>query len=79
MANQLRQPSPPNGLHPHHGPPPSHPQMNGHMAIQGARGGTPSHLAALNEAVWIGIGELITISDVYPVSTADHAVIRQSF
>jgi hypothetical protein len=60
MANQLRQPSPPNGLHPHHGPPPAHAQMNGHLPIQGHPRPTPQHLAQLNEAVWLQIGTSAT-------------------
>ena len=56
MASQLRQPSPPGGLHPHHGPPGAHAQMNGHMPMQAHPKITPQHMAQLNEAVWLQIG-----------------------
>lgn len=56
MANPLQQVSPPSGLHPHHGPPGPHPQMNGHMPMQAHPKITPQHMAQLNEAVWLQIG-----------------------
>lgn len=64
MASQLRQPSSPGGLHHHnHIPPGAHPQMNGHMPMQTQpmQGQnlkiTPQHLAQLNEAVWLQVGQ----------------------
>lgn len=56
MASQLRQPSPPGGLHPHHGPPGAHAQMNGHMPMQAHPKITSQHMTQLNEAVWLQIG-----------------------
>ncbi|MCJ1433138.1 glucose repression mediator protein [Xylographa pallens] len=58
MASQLRQPSPPGALHPHHGPPGAHPQMNGHMPQQQKPTITPQHMSQLNEVVWLQIGNL---------------------
>ena len=58
MAAQLRQPSPPGGIHPHHVPPGAHPQMNGHMPMQAHPKITPQHMTQLNEAVWLQIGTL---------------------
>ena len=58
MASHLAQPSPPSGLHLHHGPPISHPQVNGHMPTQGHHKITPQHLTQLNETVWLIIGML---------------------
>ncbi|KAL9037413.1 MAG: hypothetical protein Q9180_003729 [Flavoplaca navasiana] len=55
MANHHQQPASPAGMHLHHGPP-SRPQVNGHMPMQGPHKLTPAHLAQLNEAVWLGIG-----------------------
>ena len=64
MANPLRQPTPPNGLHPHHGPPAPHPQMNGHMPVPPPRV-TPQHLTQLNEAVWISLGAFLSDSTTH--------------
>lgn len=55
------QPSPPGGIHPHHGPLAAHPQVNGHMPIQGqAQKGMPltigQKISQLNEGVWLQIG-----------------------
>ena len=47
MTTQLRQPSPPGGIHPHHGPPG---QVNVMQRIN------PAHVASLNEVVWLQIG-----------------------
>ncbi|KAI9792447.1 MAG: hypothetical protein M1816_002331 [Peltula sp. TS41687] len=62
------QPSPPTGLHPHHAPPPPPSaavvhaaQVNGQMApgLQAQAPKTPAqHLASINEAVWLQIGNL---------------------
>ncbi|KAI9875365.1 MAG: hypothetical protein M1830_008576 [Pleopsidium flavum] len=52
------QPSPPGGMHPHHGPPGVHPQVNGHMPVQVPPKVSPQHLSQLNEAVWLQIGSL---------------------
>lgn len=59
------QPSPPTGLHSHHAPPPPAAavhaaQVNGQMApsLQAQAPKTPAqHLASINEAVWLQIGE----------------------
>lgn len=59
MAAQLRQPTPPNGLHPHHVPPGAHSQINGHIPMHQPPRATPQHLSQLNEAVWISIGLFI--------------------
>ena len=57
MASQLRQPSPPGSLHPHHGPPGAHPQLNGHIPQQPKPQITPQHMSQLNEVVWLQIGK----------------------
>ena len=54
MANQMRQGTPPNGIHPH-----SVPMHVGHVngiPNNMPQKATPQHLQQLNEAVWIGIG-----------------------
>ncbi len=55
------QPSPPTGIHAHHGPPAVHPpaQVNGQIQpeLQAQPAKTAAqHLAALNESVWLQIG-----------------------
>ncbi|KAK2788188.1 glucose repression mediator protein [Emmonsiellopsis sp. PD_33] len=57
------QPSPPGGIHPHHGPLAVHPQANGHAPPQGQpQKGIPTtvsqKIALLNEGVWLQIGSL---------------------
>ncbi|PGG96953.1 hypothetical protein AJ79_09395 [Helicocarpus griseus UAMH5409] len=57
------QPSPPGGMHSHHGALAAHPQANGHVPIQGqAQKALPTTLsqkiALLNEGVWLQIGHL---------------------
>ena len=56
MASQLRQQTPPGSMHPHHVPPNGHPQMNGHVPMQPHQKITTQHMAQLNEATWLQIG-----------------------
>ncbi|PYH74657.1 putative transcriptional corepressor Cyc8 [Aspergillus vadensis CBS 113365] len=57
------QPSPTGGVTPHHGHLAAHPQVNGHMPLQtqsqkGPPLSTAQKIAALNEQVWLQIGNL---------------------
>ena len=61
MAGHNHHPSSPAGMHLHHGPQ-GHPQVNGHIPMQAHPKITPAHLASLNEAVWLGIGEKLPFS-----------------
>lgn len=65
MASHHPQASPPGGLHPHHGPPGAHPQANGHMPMQAHHKITPQHMAQLNEAVWLQIGNVAAVRNCH--------------
>lgn len=62
MASHHQQPASPAVMHLHHGPP-GRPQVNGVMPMQAHHKITPAHLASLNEAVWLSIGN----SPSYPL------------